>query len=265
VTLRARITWIRWGVWLGLVALALALGRWAGGPANAAVVVVALVTWWAWGRIGAFVARGSFVRFAALVEAERFDAARVVLGELREVYGASHDVMEQLRLSESSILSLEGRHAEAASLLESIDRRRLDAAWHPWLLNNLAWSLAQTGNGARAVALARESIESAAPDERRVVTIEDLRAYQLGTLGASLVVAGEASEAVPVLEQALARGGRPRDQAARAFYLGEAMRALGRHDEAVDAWRRAAEAAPASEYGKRAETRSRELRPYRSS
>jgi tetratricopeptide (TPR) repeat protein len=79
-----------------------------------------------------------------------------------------------------------------------------------------------------------------------------------------LVLAGQYEDGILSLEQALARGGTARLQATRAYFLGEGMHALGRHDEAAKAYRRATEETPDGEYGRRAGTKLEGLHAYRS-
>ncbi len=195
------------------------------------------------------IATRAFRRLGTLIVERRHGDAHAHLADLRRVYAGSKGALELLRVHEGSVLMYEGRYAEAIRLLESVDRARLQASAVPWLLNNLAWALARVGVGGRAVEAARESIDANARAGDRATSNDDLRTCQLGTLGAALVVAGKPDEAVEPLEQALARGGTAAQQARRGFYLGEALRALGREDEARAAWKRAAEAAPDDELG----------------
>jgi hypothetical protein len=207
--------------------------------------------------------RGAFRRFKSLSASENLAGARALLAELAIDYEGSPQTLERLRLTEAGLLSLEQRYPEACRLLESLDRKRIGGDAEPWVVNNLAWNMAHSGRVPEGLAMARASMAADDPRSVGFATAEDLRAYKLGTLGSILVLAGEASEGVPLLEQALARGGRPSAQAARAFYLGEGLRALGRDDEAAKAYARAREAAPTSAFAKRAEARVAELRPYR--
>jgi tetratricopeptide (TPR) repeat protein len=207
--------------------------------------------------------RSAFRRLRGLIASENLVEARALLAELVIVYAGSHGALERLRITEAGLLSLEQRYAEACSLLESLDRRWVGAGAEPWIVNNLAWTMAHSGRVSEGLAMARASMVADDPKNNRLAFEEDLRAYKLGTLGSILVLAGEASEGVSLLEQALARGGRPSAQAARAFYLGEGLRALGRDEDAAKAYARAQEAAPKNAFAKRAETRVAELRPYR--
>jgi tetratricopeptide (TPR) repeat protein len=172
-------------------------------------------------------------------------------------------MVEWLQFQDATLFSMQGQHAEAAALMQSLDRVRLGERYVPLLLNNLAWSLALSGKPELAVTRARESIEALEKAGNRAVTATDLRSHQLGTLGTALVLAGQAGEGVSILEQALARGGIPSDQATRAFFLGEGLRALGREDDAHSAYRRAWTEAPESTFGRKAHAAFEKRRPYR--
>jgi tetratricopeptide (TPR) repeat protein len=224
---------------------------------------VALVVWGTGRYLPLLVVKRAYRRLSAAVEREDYADARGLLLELRAIYRGSRSATEWLQLQEGTVLSMQGKYAEAAALLQSIDRGRLGAMWAPLLLNNLAWALALAGKPDAGVARARESIEAWDKAANRAITSNDLRACQLGTLGAALVLSGEAAEGVSLLEQSLARGGRAREQAARAFFLGEGLRALGREEDAATAYRRAAAEAPESEFGRRGRSALEELRPYR--
>ena len=136
--------------------------------------------------------------------------------ELREIYLGSRTMTEQLRLQESIVHSLSSRHAEAVAMLSSIDRACLGAPYVPLLLNNLAWSLALSGNPAAAVQRARESMAASDTAGDRAVTAYDFRGYQLGTLGTALVLAGRTGRG-RALPRAGPRAGR---EAARAVHPG---------------------------------------------
>jgi tetratricopeptide (TPR) repeat protein len=152
-----------------------------------------------------------------------------------------------LPLLDAQALLLDERWAEARAALEQIDAARLPAGIRVSNDNNLAWALAHAGDPQRGAELAQATLTRARGDAPEMVS------YCLGTLGAALVLAHRPAEALPSLQQALAeKHPLPRAQAVRGFYLGEALAALGRADEAHAAWQRALAAAPASRYGKRA-------------
>jgi hypothetical protein len=91
------------------------------------------------------------------------------------------------------------------------------------------------GEGERAGRSARlaEEMESL---EGRSAAFDDLRACQLGTLGAALSSRASSEEAIAPLEQSIARGDA-KAAGQRAFHLGEAFDALGRSAERE--WERA--------------------------
>jgi tetratricopeptide (TPR) repeat protein len=200
------------------------------------------------------VLRGAYRRLARLVRAEDRAAARVLLGELRACQ-TQPSALAGLALTEAAILATEERHAEARALLEPLDRRLFAPPSLAHFLNALAWTFAQTGRAHEAVELARESLATG--------RVAGLRSYQLGTLGTALVLDGKPDLALAPLEDALSQGGTARAQAIRAFYLGEALRALGRRDDAKKAYTRATEAGPATTYAERAKRELEALHPYR--
>jgi tetratricopeptide (TPR) repeat protein len=242
-TLRSRMRLARVLPWVVAVGALLTLGI-LGASSVGLVCVVLGVPLLAYAphagrRAVQWIVQRDFVRLNRLLEAEQFDAALALARELREAYAGSNRATESIRVHEATILCALGNHREAVALFDSIDRRHFTTQQAAWMLNNLAWALARAGAGPRAVSIAHESIEALGKAPDAPLSQEDLRACQLGTLGAALVVAGNADEAVAPLEQALARGGSARQQAARAFYLGEALNALGQMAGAREAWRRA--------------------------
>ncbi|HEX8954402.1 MAG TPA: tetratricopeptide repeat protein [Polyangia bacterium] len=113
--------------------------------------------------------------------------------------------------------------------------------------NLVAWCCAHAGETAPAVGLARANAE--APADAR------MRPYLLGTLGAALILDGQHAAALAPLRDALALGGPRWAQAVRRYYLGEALAALGRFDEARAEWHQAVTIAPRSRWGRRAQER----------
>ncbi len=225
--------------------------------------VVAAVLWATWHYVPRLVVRRAFHRLNHAITRENYPQAHHLVLELRALYRGSRSMTEWLQFQDAALLAQQGKHAEAAALLQSIDRTRLARTLWPVLLNNLAWSLALSGKPDEGISRARESIEAGDQAGNRAFATTDFRALQLGTLGTALVLAGQAAEGVPLLEQALARGGIPRHQAARAFFLGEGLRALGREDDADGAYRRAWSEAPESEFGRKARGVFEGRRPYR--
>jgi tetratricopeptide (TPR) repeat protein len=210
-------------------------------------------------HVGSLLIKVAYRQLARDEEAEQFADARRRIAELTEVYRGSRSALEHLRIREAGILSLESRYSDAAALLASIDLAALQHdGWRALVLNNLAWSLALSGEAGRATEVARQSMSASDRAGDRTVLLADLRACQLGTLGTALVLSGSAAEGITHLEQALARGGTPRQQASRFFFLGEGLRDLGRTDEAMAAYRNAIAQTPQSEFGRKASARLEE-------
>lgn len=266
MTVRRQLRLVRYTLIVACIAAVVAIARYANMPVAWLCAVLFLgasrpLQRW----VNRLIGRRAFVRLRALLEGERYAEAHAHLADLRRVYAHSASALELLRVHEGSVLGYERRYADAVRLYESIDRRKLSKETLPWLLHNLAMCLARLGDGARAVAAARDSIEQSGAAGDRMRWGDDLRACQLGVLGTALFVDGKPSEAVGPLEQALARGGTPRQQAGRSFYLGEALHTLGREDEARAAWKRAAGACPGDELASRAAERlDSPAPPYRS-
>ena len=144
-------------------------------------------------------------------------------------------------------LNAEQRYAEAVAVLGEIDRDTLPANERPVHDNSVAWSCAHAGETARAVELARGAIE-AGSDAR-------MRPYVLGTLGAALVLDGQPAAALAPLREALSLGGPRWAQAVRHYYLGNALAALGKLDDARAEWNESVTIAPKSRWGRRAQER----------
>lgn len=220
--------------------------------------------------LGVWLARARLSRllversYGAIMQAARrndWQSAHQILGELRSLYVGVRGATEDLRAFEGALLAMEGNLPEARAVLESIDRTHVSSRQTPPFLNNLAWALALSGEPARAVLLAKESIDLS--DRERAPASADLRAAQLGTLGAALVLSGQPSEGVEFLEQALARGGSTYHLAARGYFLGEGLRLLGRTSDAIAAYRRASEVAAGTSFAEKIEASLGKLQAYR--
>jgi tetratricopeptide (TPR) repeat protein len=153
---------------------------------------------------------------------------------------------QRTRLS-CSVLSADERWTEALALLAPIDRDAMPPAERVYHDNAVAWCSAHAGETARAVELARAAID-AGPGAR-------MRPYLLGTLGAALVLDGQPAAALASLRERLALGGPRWAQAVRRYYLGEALAALGKLDEARAEWNGSVTIAPKSRWGRRAQQR----------
>src|SRR5262245_10396437 len=183
--------------------------------------------------------RGAQQRLSRAFAQEDLSAVRHELLQLIDYFREQPRMRELLRMAEASAFVAEEKYAEARAVLEAIDQSILGEEALPTIQNNLAWCMAQLGETERAIELARAAVGRA--EGQSASTVANL----LGTLGMCYVQAGRAEEAVPILQKALGRGAQanppqPHGQAIRAYYLGEALAALGRTGEAADAWRRAA-------------------------
>jgi tetratricopeptide (TPR) repeat protein len=181
--------------------------------------------------------------------------ARQALDQLR-VDGA---LPNELAMSEALVYELEGQHREAVRALERlVESGQLGPSEIAYARNNLAWSLAQIGDAERAIAVAEQALAGAPVW---------LAPYCLGTLGVAQLLAGRIQAAINTLREALGAGdGQARAQSIRAFYLGEALRGLGRFDEAASAYERCMSEAPNLGWATRARGRLGELAaatPYR--
>jgi tetratricopeptide (TPR) repeat protein len=195
--------------------------------------------------------RGAQQRLARAFAAEDLPAMRRELGRLIDYFRDQPRMREILRMAEASAFVAEEKYAEARAVLESIDQSILGEAALPTIQNNIAFCMAQLGEAEAAVEMARAAVGRA--EDQSAATVANL----LGTLGICYVQARRHAEALPVLQKALGRGEKAQPvqrhaQAIRAYYLGEALLALGRAAEARQAFERAAKEAPNTRYGRRA-------------
>ena len=197
----------------------------------AAVVVVALpqLGWWAIMR-----------RHRDAFEREDADDLRALA---RALEGSLPAHAASLTLG---AMMVDERHAEVRErCLAALPRARAKAQ-RATLNNALAWATALAGDAEAAIPIAEAAIA-----EGDVLPIE---AFALchGTLGVALVLAQRHEEGLAQLEKATSMGGTPRAQAIRAYYLGEALRALGRVEDARAAYTRCIDARPTSRWASRA-------------
>ncbi len=250
----------------------------AAGGAFSTIALLPGVSWLVWAALLPFVLLGTYrtARTAErivvararrdlerAIDEGRAEDARAMLLDFRQAYAGARPTLTLLDVAEASILLVERRHVDAVRLLESVDRGALTGVQRAAVTNNLAWALVLLGEGERALGEARASLEEMESLEGRSAAFDDLRASQLGTLGAALVVAGKPEEAIAPLEQSIARGGTPKQQGQRAFHLGEALDALGRAEDAEREWERAERLAAGTELAERAAHRLRPRSAYR--
>ncbi len=262
VGIRKRLRLTQVGILVGVGVAAVAIGEVSGVGALAALPAT-LVAWWlsqSWARgVGA---RTNAALTKAVTE-ERYEDALALMADIRELYAEHPKALLQLGINEASLLARLGRHADAVRVLEGISSESLAPEWQPWHANGLAWSLANLGASERALELARKSLQLSQENTGKPMAGESLEASQLGTLGACLVGVGQHEEARENLERSLVMGGTPAQQAARAFFLGEALSALGRPDDAAEAYARVDREDPRGEYASRAKKAREALAAYR--
>jgi tetratricopeptide (TPR) repeat protein len=258
---RVRRPWTSRQAMLAVVVTSAVILAWALGrndrPTVAAVAVLALAAlallglpWWLAHRV--------WRRLWRAVRAEDVAAAWRCLERLRDFYHSAPS-LAMLRYLEAGLFSMELRFDESRRLLESIDAALLNPAYAVQRDNSLAWCLAHTGEPKRAAELAQTTLLRAGAR---------LRPYCHGTLGAALSLGGKPREALEELDVAIKTGhADPRAQVIRWFYRGEALRALGRLDEAMLAYQQACRYGVAPRWAERARERMATTAgadPYRS-
>jgi tetratricopeptide (TPR) repeat protein len=142
----------------------------------------------------------------------------------------------------------EERFAEVCALLTEAVGRPMASGQRAVVENALAWATAHAGAPQQAIPIAEAALAHGA----QLSTHE--RALCHGTLGAALVLAKRPADAIVELEKALGAGGTPRAQTIRFFYLGEALRGLGRVEEARAAYNRSMRELSTSRWATRART-----------
>lgn len=205
-----------WPVLVGLVLLELA-GEW-------------WLKRWAWRE------------HARLVRSGAYGPAAALLRGLKDFSAGRPATLALIDLQLGVIDSLQGRYLEARAVYERLLEEPAMVGYRAIIENNLAWSLMHLGVTGRALQLAKTAL--AEGEARRVPYAGLFR----GTYAVGLVLARRCDEALPLLQRVLSEspGDGAYAQAARAFYLGEALAALGRGAEAHAAYQRALREAPQS-------------------
>jgi tetratricopeptide (TPR) repeat protein len=216
------------------------------------VAFLAVVAAWvvALARAKSALVRAANRRLSAAVHRGDTAAARVELSQIVSSAAETPANRAAARIAEAKLHGLAGRHEHAARLLEAIDPAPLASLQRALLFDNLAYARALSGRAEDAVRAA-EKARALCPAHADART----RGRILGTLGIARVRSGQHDEGVALLAEVLGAGGIARDEAVRAYFLGEGLRAMGRTMEAREAYARGARAAPASEWGKRAAER----------
>lgn len=146
-----------------------------------------------------------------------------------------------------SILVTEGRYEEALNALQLLDRKKLGPKGVPVVENQIAWCETQLGKPAEAIQIAQTSL----PQLESMGPAYSSSAHLV--LGAANLAVGNAPQAVAHLEKAYATStDSPARKTTAAFYLGEALSAIGKTAEARAAYQHAHEALPGGKFGVRA-------------
>jgi tetratricopeptide (TPR) repeat protein len=130
----------------------------------------------------------------------------------------------------------------AQDALDAVDRAYLPSDDFAVLDAARAWCEANLGTIDKAIYMARVAIGEARPDLIRA------RASALAVFGAIQVRAGNSHAALEPLQEAVRIADDPGHAALAAFYLGEALTAIGRPDEARVAWEGASRSSPATRH-----------------
>ncbi len=151
-----------------------------------------------------------------------------------------------------NILLLEERYQEALNELQALDAKKLGKKGVPVIENQIAWCKAHLGEPAKARDISESvlsQLETMGPDYFSSAHL---------VLGTANFLLGRPSEAVPHLEQAYTIStDAPTRRATAAFYLGEALSALGKLGDAREAYQHAHGALPNGRFGTRALERLR--------
>jgi tetratricopeptide (TPR) repeat protein len=194
-------------------------------------------------------------RFVHSCQTEDTATARKELAEITRVSLLVPNIHRVLPQWETSILLIEERYQEALPKIEALNRRLTKGRMKLHKMNNLAWCLAHTGDSARAIEIAQSVLREAEHQPSN-----NFFPYALGTLGTAYYFANQPARAHEFLQRSLAVGeNNPRSQAARAYYLGESFRAMGKTEAARQAYQRAIQELPGSRYAVHAEERLRLL------
>jgi tetratricopeptide (TPR) repeat protein len=166
-----------------------------------------------------------------LYHAKRYAEAAAVYGDLLGKYGSDYssaavrELLREARLGLSNIAVIQKDHARATEWLQQVLDEFPD---DPGALNDLGYLWAEQG----------EHLERAHRMIRIAVEKEPDNAAYRDSLGWVLFQKGRVQEALPELEKAAAQEPDP----TVLDHLGDAYRAVGRPQEAKQAWRRAVQA-----------------------
>jgi tetratricopeptide (TPR) repeat protein len=163
-------------------------------------------------------------------------------------FGRRGRAAETVKAYHVNILLLEENYREALNELQALNLDKLARNAAPMVQNQIAWCHMQLGDPEKGLQLAQSALtglEKMGPDYL-------LSGYAVVGIGYFLL--GRLLEAVPHLERACSAR-LPSTRVSAALYLGESLSALGRREEAKEAYQRARGALPNSKDGMRAAER----------
>jgi tetratricopeptide (TPR) repeat protein len=167
-------------------------------------------------------------------------------------FGRRGRAAETVKAYHVNILLLEEKYQEALNELRALNLDKLAKKSAPMVQSQIAYCHMQLGDPEKGLQIAQSALtgmENMGPDYA-------LSGHAVVGIGHFLL--GRSSEAVPHLERAYAGSAHlPGIRASSAFYLGESLSALGRREEAKEAYQRAQGALPNSRDGMRATERLR--------
>lgn len=164
---------------------------------------------------------------------------------LRTIWASTHSPHQRaLYAVELSLaLLLDEQHEQALELLRTMDRTRLSGSARAVYYNNLAYARARL----------RQEPDLALAHASEAIRLLDEPAFH-HTLALAFIARGDGKSAIPEIEKAIA--GEPEADpgfvAERLHSLGEARRAAGEREKALDAYREAAKLT-GTRYGRRAQ------------
>lgn len=189
--------------------------------------------------------RKSLQRFQKALSVEDLPTAQLEHKNLADFWRRRGQ--ETIKTYGISILVTEGRYEEALNALQLLDRKKLGPKGVPVVENQIAWCETQLGKPAEAIQIAQTSL----PQLESMGPAYSSSAHLV--LGAANLAVGNAPQAVAHLEKAYATStDSPARKTTAAFYLGEALSAIGKTAEARAAYQHAHEALPGGKFGVRA-------------
>jgi tetratricopeptide (TPR) repeat protein len=193
-------------------------------------------------------ARRSLRRFRKALSIEDIPTARREHANLVDFWRRRG--RETIKAYGINILLLEERYQEALHELQALDPKKLGKKGTPVIENQIAWCKTHLGEPAKAIEISQSvlpQLESMGPDYGSSAHL---------VLGAANLLLGRPSEAVPHFEKTYTTSpDTPTRKAIAAFYLGEALSALGMITDARKAYQQAHDALPNGKFGMRADER----------